>query len=808
MGQILGMEVGDGFAVASGWAAREGGHGPDGAVEIRLGDGSRHRAGRLVVHSGLAQRGVCAEPCAFVLDFACAAELLAGPVELLVGGHPVSSHRFEAADLRPFQPLGQIETVATSRLRGWVYHPGLWSGGESGPGVEFVIDGSVRLPLELTAERPDLAFGGGAAQRPIGFDLGPADIVRLFSRVRQTRGLLEGAHDYEVVAAGVTVARLSVAPPGEEPATEAPPHPAAEPMGFVDFLGHAAELGGWVLGGWMRVAGLERAGRCAGALHLDGATAEGEALLEWHEREDVRGFGAGFVAFVPGDAGPQPPALLDARFALGGMRVLQPSGTVRLMAQEEVIRAAQHQLRGTPAGELAALLGRPIFEGRDTLADLPVPLHLEVDCLVACPGAGAALMGWMVDPTGAVASVRLRHAGGASPSMLDHWLWHERRDILDAFGPRYGMDDPALGFLAFAPLPSVPQSGAYLEVRLRDGAMGFKPLPASTPGTTGMLRRFLGQAAVPTDAIGAAFGGVLAPAALAMNRARLARRGAPTIVEVGTLPERPRASVIVPLYGRMDWVLHQCAHFSAHPMEGVEIVYVLDDPPRKEELVGLAHSCWRRFGLPMRLVLLPANLGFAPANNAGLLHARGRHVCFLNSDVLPQGPGWLDRMVAALEQDPALGAVGAVLAFEDGTLQHGGMEMKRLDQLGGLPFPMHPGKGRQVPPPRGIRRVEAITGACMVMARALAEELGGFDEDFIIGDFEDVDLCLRIQRRGLGTAVHDGVVMWHLERQSQGAPGVSWRHNVTMVNAWTFASRWDHLTPGARQAAGDVVRLS
>lgn len=805
MGQILSLELGDGFAVASGWAAREGGHGPEGRIELLLTDGTRHEAERLVPHAGLAQRGICSEPCAFVLDFPCDRAVLAGPIELLVGGQPVSSHRFELNELKPFQPLGQLEEAGTSRLKGWAYHPALWTAGTASPPVEFVVDDSIRFPIELNRTRADLSFSGGGARNPLGFELGDTDIVRLFSRARQTRRLLEGRRDYALVVGGNTVARMTV---GEEAST--PAAAPAEPLGFVDFFGHAPDLGGWVLGGWMRTAELERSHECQGQLRFDGTVIEGRALVEWHDREDVREFGIGFVAFVPGEHVPQPPLLQDATFDLGRPRLLQPSAMARSMPQAEVIRAAQHQLgrNGQGGHGLSALLQQPTFEGHDTLAALPSPIHLEVDSLVACPGTGAALMGWLVDPNRAVAGIRLRVPGGASPSLLGHWLWHERRDILDAFGPRYGLEDPSLGFLAYAPLGVESMAGAYLELRLHDGSVGFKPLPPPAPSSVGTLRRFLGNASVASDAISATFGKVLAPAALAMNRARLAQKAEPSIVEIGPLPEAPRASIIVPLYGRMDWVLHQCAHFSAHGLDGCELVYVLDDPPRKDELVSLAHSCWRRFGLPMRLVLLPRNLGFAPANNVGLRHARGRYVCFLNSDVLPQAEGWLDLMIGALEKDATLGAVGAVLTFEDGTLQHGGMVMQRLTQLANLPFPMHPGKGRQMPAPQGIRRVEAITGACMVMARSLAEELGGFDEDYIIGDFEDVDLCFRIQRKGLGTAVHDGVVMWHLERQSQGAPGVSWRHNVTMVNAMTFASRWDHMTPGARQEPGAVVRLS
>jgi GT2 family glycosyltransferase len=173
-------------------------------------------------------------------------------------------------------------------------------------------------------------------------------------------------------------------------------------------------------------------------------------------------------------------------------------------------------------------------------------------------------------------------------------------------------------------------------------------------------------------------------------------------------------------------MLHQCAHFSRHGLPGVELIYVLDDPPRKNDLINLAQRCFRWFGIPMRLVLLPQNVGYGPANNEALRVAHGRYVCFLNSDVLPRDGEWLRRMVGALEADGDLGAVGARLLFEDGTVQHDGMSLRRLPQFGNIPFPLHPGKGQRPPPGRGLRQVEAITGACMVLPRALAQATAVF----------------------------------------------------------------------------------
>jgi len=72
----------------------------------------------------------------------------------------------------------------------------------------------------------------------------------------------------------------------------------------------------------------------------------------------------------------------------------------------------------------------------------------------------------------------------------------------------------------------------------------------------------------------------------------------------------------------------------------------------------------------------------------------------------------------------------------------------------------------------------------MVMRTDLARAVGGFDEGFVIGDFEDADLCLRLRARGLGCAVDPRAQLYHLERQSQGGYEGGWRQNLTLYNAW------------------------
>ena len=84
-----------------------------------------------------------------------------------------------------------------------------------------------------------------------------------------------------------------------------------------------------------------------------------------------------------------------------------------------------------------------------------------------------------------------------------------------------------------------------------------------------------------------------------LGRTHLAQRPQVEVVEFGQIAGEPRYSVIIPLYGRIDFMEYQLAFFSQDPEIGtVEFIYVLDDPPRRREAEFLAASAdealWRR----------------------------------------------------------------------------------------------------------------------------------------------------------------------------------------------------------------------
>ena len=94
-------------------------------------------------------------------------------------------------------------------------------------------------------------------------------------------------------------------------------------------------------------------------------------------------------------------------------------------------------------------------------------------------------------------------------------------------------------------------------------------------------------------------------------------------------------------------------------------------------------------------------------------------------------------------------------------------------------------------PHTGPADVPCVTGACLAMRRADFDAIGGWDTGFLVGDFEDSDLCLKLRAAGKRIVYLPSVVLTHLERQSfKLLGGGDYRTRVVIWNAVRHQQRW------------------
>ncbi len=583
-------------------------------------------------------------------------------------------------------------------------------------------------------------------------------------------------------------------------------HPDATGHGYIEYFGYHEAAGGWFLSGWISRGWSGRQAPDRWVIAFEQGDLRGEMIATTFARPELPAGAEGVVLFLR--AGPAPLGTLCAvSLHAGGVRsVLAPIIAAPHLDEAELAARLTANLElarpGLARDRLTNLAARAPFRGEDTMEAFAPGVFIYVDETILCGDDGLVLMGWILAKPGEVREIRVRSGARSTTLRLRDCIRIERHDVLDGFA-KFGFDQANSGFIAYLPGAAEPERPIYIEVETERCEAGFRNVPR--PAHTGLaaIKRLLDIVDLRFDDLRHGFDKVLGPAVDALNRARLASPVGTQIIEFGEVPKAPRFSVIVPVHGRLDFAEYQLALFSARPeAAAVEFVYVLDDPPKRREAQMLFASIYERFLIPFRVLVLDRNVGYAPANNIGLRHAHGEFVAFLNSDVFPGTADWLEQLSARLVADPQLGVVGPLLLFEDGSVQHRGMYFERLPEYGDWFFCQHHDKGLRYTGGDELQTVIAITGACMVMRRDLADRFGGFDEMFVIGDFEDSDLCLKLRAQGFSAGVDPAVRLFHLERKSQPSSSLRWRANLTAFNAWAHGQRWSE-TIAAAQAPGD-----
>lgn len=256
----------------------------------------------------------------------------------------------------------------------------------------------------------------------------------------------------------------------------------------------------------------------------------------------------------------------------------------------------------------------------------------------------------------------------------------------------------------------------------------------------------------------------------------------------------PEASIVIPLYGRLDFVEAQMQCFSQDlfVQRHCELVYVIDDPSLVEPFKKLSSDIYALYDIPFKVVWGGLNRGFSGANNLGVEYATAHFLLFLNSDAFPTKPGWIEELTDVLNSNPEYGVVSPRLLFADGSIQHAGMEFKYRNELS-IWTNHHPYMGidPSLDPNSEATIVPAVTGACMIMTRTLFDSIDGWDTGYLIGDFEDSDLCFKIRETGKHCVYVPTVELTHLERQSFNLTGTpDFRTKVVIYNATRHQNKW------------------
>ncbi len=313
--------------------------------------------------------------------------------------------------------------------------------------------------------------------------------------------------------------------------------------------------------------------------------------------------------------------------------------------------------------------------------------------------------------------------------------------------------------------------------RLRSAQQHLALLMSATVATYGQTRALLEEAAVACHAMEAE-NPVPPPEAVPFDRIVRSVVGRYPVLSLPRC-DNPQVSIVIPVFNNFEYTYNCVKSLLTTQSRATFEVIIVDDQSSDETLLA-----------PMLLAGATVlrnerNQGFVLGCNRGAAAARGEYVFFLNNDTEVHDFA-LDALLDVFRLHARVGIAGSKLLFGDGTLQDAGGIVWRLGD--GWNY----GRGQDPGDPRFnyLRDADYLSGAALMIPKALCDEIGGFNPELAPGYYEDTDMAFRARALGYRTVYQPRSVVTHFEGASSGTDVTQGMKQYQLVNARKFLAIW------------------
>ena len=249
---------------------------------------------------------------------------------------------------------------------------------------------------------------------------------------------------------------------------------------------------------------------------------------------------------------------------------------------------------------------------------------------------------------------------------------------------------------------------------------------------------------------------------------------------------RPLVSIVIPTAGRSARIRGTEVSLIAHCISSI----VKNSSYKNFELVVIHNGDLSESDQTFLMNLDKVNLveysatifNLSEKINLGVDNSSGDYVVLLNDDTEVITGDWIESMLRIAQHDD-VGAVGAKLFYENGTVQHAGVMFMHQG-------PTHAYIGTNADNPGEnlvnilLREVIAVTGACLMCRKDRFLKVGGFDEGFPL-NYNDVDFCLKLRQLGWQVIYEPSAQLYHYESISKAGT-----YDEELER---FDARWGHI---------------
>ena len=177
------------------------------------------------------------------------------------------------------------------------------------------------------------------------------------------------------------------------------------------------------------------------------------------------------------------------------------------------------------------------------------------------------------------------------------------------------------------------------------------------------------------------------------------------------------------------------------------------------------------------------NVGFPYACNQGIIRSYDEYVLILNNDVVVT-EGWLERLVEIAESDKSIGLVGPI------SNKVSGLQIDKDARYESIEKMHHYAKRIREKNKGQIFAFPRLAFLCTLIKKEVIDKIGGLDERFSPGNYEDDDFCLRAQLAGFKSVIAKDVFIHHYGSKSFKAEGDRKYDEILQINKNKFVEKW------------------
>jgi len=221
----------------------------------------------------------------------------------------------------------------------------------------------------------------------------------------------------------------------------------------------------------------------------------------------------------------------------------------------------------------------------------------------------------------------------------------------------------------------------------------------------------------------------------------------PTVYQIEFEPsEFPKVSIIIPTKNALTLVkrcIDSVREYTNYSNFEVVVIDNASDAPEFLKYVRKEQSENR-----IKLIRYNKPFNHSEMNNIAVASVDSEFVIFMNNDVEIISEKWLEQLITVTQLDKSIAVVGGLLLYSNGLVQHGGMILGIYGTAGHAHKYVHSGLLGYLGRLQTIQEVSGITAALALVRRSSFEHVGGFDGNRYPTLYNDVDLCIRLRKKG------------------------------------------------------------